>query len=420
MVHSSLHNGAPAASSSWRKLLGDAANAVQKPARTLAILLLEAWHEDFTLGKNLPQAAYLPPEELVKKKFSGLKRFHEKLITSADKKTQIGLWEKDAQEDQPVYVLFHGRNGHWGYSDDRNKVILRSLTNNHAYHDQTSEIGYDPYYRLRLLEAMAEKGGVVAVHTRGFGLSNEDLQKFKKLGSASKVNLSEMALDQDMDALADYLLKKMPPEKIVVAGESLGGAMAAMFTKKLVERSAPPKVLGLINTFDNMPHAVEPYVNARMGKMHKLMPWEEWHEITVKEIAKHITERFNISKWLRYLKGKPGERSPDVYIAHTLHDDRVSHKKALSNTATAVKAGLNCKLRIWENKDLVQGTRKPHVGWDPHKIADDLEEMYRTGQLSQRVNQDTAADNLAAMEEPDRNPPPLRKNRNGTTNGIVR
>ena len=123
----------------------------------------------------------MPPENY------DLQGFEATHVTSADG-TQIGLWHKPAEDtEKPTYVAFHGRTGNWGYAEEKELP------------DEYTPEWQDNCYRHKWLKALADTGaGVIAVHTRGFGLSADPSIK----------TITEDALKQDMEAIDDYMQKK--------------------------------------------------------------------------------------------------------------------------------------------------------------------------------------------------------------------
>ncbi len=134
-------------------------------------------------------------------------------------------------ENGKLICAFHGIKGNW-------------LNNPPAINPDPKDANYDPTYRMVLLEEFARAGfGFLAFTMPGFNPSES---------SASEVNFNKAC-----GVFADYTIKlaaecQLQPKDIVICGESLGGAVAAIFASKLTIKSFPPAVVSLIATFDSL------------------------------------------------------------------------------------------------------------------------------------------------------------------------
>lgn len=351
--------------SRWQRI----AFNMRNPTHLYARHELLRHHENHALGKDIPQLPYLSPQELAANGFAGLKDFKEHFITSGDAKDalKIGLWVKEPEDDtKPIYVVFHGRNGHWGHADD-----------------PRNPLGGDAQYRLHWLEAMAQTGaGVIAVHNRGFGMSNPKLYAGMKRPDARDIDLSEQAYQRDMHAVANHILheRALPSQRLVFAGESMGGAMAAMCAETFSGEPycAPPKVLALLSSFNKLTDVVHSHTERERDKR----KWWPEKEITVEEVEACMPHRFETM-------GKIARLPPEttLYIAHHGLDPQVEAKHALRNRESAEKNNINHRFRWLEggymNRKLrqVDGnevlvTEFPHTDWNAPALIKDIEDIY--------------------------------------------
>lgn len=292
------------------------------------------------------QAPILPPQEY------GLSGFQERFISSADG-TRIGLWVKPpADASKPTYVAYHGRTGHWGFA--AREKLPRKFTADFQ----------DNAYRIHWLQAMADSGaGVVAVHTRGFGLSASPAQP-----------VSESALKQDADAIAAYLqAQNIDARQTIVTGESLGGAQAAILDETMRRNGHPPAMLGLIGTFADMSRSVyDTLLNTRLGPLRPL----KW--ATEQNIRQRLGDPLRTSDRLRETT-----EQTKLYIAHAPDDEVVlhSHAKRLLES-TEGKQGL-VSFRALTGSFRTGHTRS-HTAWNAQAVVADMQEAFHAPVFASR------------------------------------
>jgi len=275
----------------------------------------------------------------------GLEGFETKYVTSRDG-AKIGIWHKPPSDPtQPIYVAFHGRKGNWGFASS----YPAPKSHTADYKDQG--------YRHQWLKAMADSGaGVIAVHTRGFGASN--------FPETKKHTIRNMA--EDMEAVDDFMRhKNIDTRRVIVTGESMGGALAALMTEIMHERGHPPKMLGLVNTFSDMSRALhEQVIRVRFGKCQplKAASYENFRERfanpldTVKTVA-------NLSN------------DTKLYVAHTPKDELMG----LEHTQRVLKAGqdhgMDNTFRVLVGPFLRPLSRQ-HTAWDPKVLVEDMDNAF--------------------------------------------
>lgn len=279
----------------------------------------------------------------------GLKGFEERFVTSADG-SSIGIWyNPPADPSKPTYVAFHGRGGHWGFADNKKPPKHRTppFKNN--------------CYRHNWLEAMAESGaGVVAVHTRGFGLSaNPTVQ-----------SISEDAIQQDFVAVDQFLeAEKINPRSTIVTGESLGGGMATLMAETMAERGHAPGMLGLINTFTTMSGALHDAVSGfKLGKLQP-MKWA-----TEENISTRLGNPYDNCHRLSRLKD-----CTKLYIAHAPEDEVVPYDHSQTNLASgsgSQKYGNPVFREIVDN--FRTAYERNHTNWSPDALVADMEASFHS------------------------------------------
>lgn len=285
-------------------------------------------------GRNR-QAPLFAPEEY------GLQGFEERSVTSADG-TRIGLWYKPPEPGKPTYVAFHGRGGHWGFAHPY--PVEKNYPEGHK----------DFGYRHQWLDAMAQTGaGVVAVHTRGFGLS----------ANPSTKSMSEAAIRQDMQAVDGFLQQQaIAPERTIVTGESLGGALAAVMSETMTQNGHPAGMLGLVNTFSDMTRAIhDTMVNMKLGPLRPLQ-WASEENLRKKmDNPLHTGDRLGESP-----------RDTRLYVAHAPDDEVVAQSHSRRLLANTHGRDLNVTFRA-----LVGTFRRPltrsHTSWDPKALVADMQ-----------------------------------------------
>lgn len=276
----------------------------------------------------------------------GLEGFREDRVTSADG-SQIGLWHKPASDpSKPTYVVFHGRSGHWGFGSNYPAPPSKSGTQK------------DTCYRHKWLQAMAETGaGVVAVHTRGFGLS----------ANPSIKNITEAALKQDMEAVDDFLqAQNIQPAETIVAGESLGGAMATILSETMAERGHPAGMLGLVNTFSSMSGVLHDTISSM-----KLGPLQPLKWASEENIRRRMNSPLDTAERIGKL-----QRDTKLYIAHSPDDEVISPRHADKILQNSQETRLDATFRALTDSYRTTYERH-HTNWNPSALVADMEDALR-------------------------------------------
>ncbi len=347
----------------------------------------------FGLGGQ--QERIRPPEAY------GLQGFEAiKVPSHDDHQTPIGIWYKPPADDtKPTYIAFHGRGGHWATQSK----------------SMPAEGDLDGRRRLQWLKEMADSGaGVIAMHTRGFGLSNPEFDASRR---GERVIINENTLKKDMRAVAGFLEeRKIRPEQTIVTGESLGGALAAMMAETMEETMhKPPAVLGLVNSFASMGDAAHDLING--GIINKSI--EAYHEERAKagwyfgKFARPVTQRLNIGEYISEYKdelarvtrarrielntekrlGDMDLTDTHVYIANSPDDTTVSFGNAQRLRQSAAREGGSELVTFTKLEgDYIQSDcNDPHLNWNPQKIVADMGGLFaqrqQQVQLSGRQHQ---------------------------------
>lgn len=275
----------------------------------------------------------------------GLGDFQTIHIRSADG-TQLALWYKPPTDPtKPIYVAHHGRRGNWGFAS--NYPVPKNQPVDHK----------DQNYRNQWLRAMADTGaGVVAVHTRGFGAS--DIPGFKRHTLRN--------INEDAEAVSDFLRgQNLPHERLVIAGESMGGALAALLCATLTDEGRPPKMLALVNTFSDMSTSIhEQIINAHLGKFRPMK------DASLENTRKRFANPFDTVKAMDRMTPQT-----HLYVAHTPNDELMN----LDHTQRVLKAGqdnqMNNTFRVLVGPFL-RPLKRLHTAWDPQMLVKDMESVY--------------------------------------------
>ncbi len=128
---------------------------------------------------NQRNMLYYPTRDIAAPEAYGLSGVQEQFIKTPDG-TRLQLWVKPAQDGLPTLIYFHGNGGHLGYRQE----IYRAMTNAGL--------------------------GLIALSYRGYGKSQ------------GKPDEAGMAMDTE--AALNFALTELqiPPERIILYGESLG------------------------------------------------------------------------------------------------------------------------------------------------------------------------------------------------------
>lgn len=303
----------------------------------------------------------------------GLTDFKTRHVASHDGNgTDIGIWYRKPDDDgKPVYVLFHGRSGHWGSVSPGALETPGSA----PVVDPSPQLGY----RLQWLKAIAATGaGVVAVHTRGCGLSRS------KSWPPDSAPITEKHLRGDMAAVSEFLQQQgIRSERCIVAGESLGGAMAAMMAESMPE---PPAVLALVNTFGRMADTVHhhmsntnvlEYVPFNPLAAIKWKPGQHAKPQHLDDILKKSDRRFATEERLR----DTINRKTHCYIAYTPDDEAIPAYQGHHSRLAAAAEGM--KLTVREITPELRRNGFAHVSWDAKAIVEDMQRVYAEARQTQ-------------------------------------
>lgn len=353
------------------------------PVNNGALAILKYFEETIMFDPKAPQSMIRAPEEY------GLTGFKPVFLeipkaskpgelgeinpaaANGDNHTKLGLWVKEpADPTQPVYVVFHGRFGHWAEAGRQ---------------ESHGNPNYDKEFRLKWLKELAKTGaGVIAVHTRGHGLSRTDENP-----------MSETLFERDIEKIADYVLKekRFNPDRVIVAGESLGSALATMLAEKMNAMGKPPAGLALINGFARMadssamyirntplinliPKDIAPALLKRMG----IDPDTVKHlklDIPVDDLDKKLRNKFPTAERIRKLNPEM-----DIYIANNLKDDVIPSDQHRKLCAAARQRGVNHNegqdtlTPVQLKNEYIKFSPEPHINWDPAAIVVDLQDLY--------------------------------------------
>jgi hypothetical protein len=322
--------------------------------------------QDKMIFQRLAPAPEIKEPREYAKFFPSLRNFSQETLnyTLEGKPSQLGLWiKKPANEEKPIYIVFHGLGGNWA--------------------DRGRGEGKDRHFRLSWLHALVKTGaGVIAVHPRGHGLSRVDEGKNKDL------RVGEKWMQQDIQKLAEYLVTlDIDPKRMIIAGESMGGALATMLAEEMTLYGKPPAVLGLINSFADLagPSAhifrkegVLPALPRERGKHSER---EQERQAQRDLLYKHLKSRLDTGARFDALdRGKTM-----LYIANTPGDDAVPFEEQAKLVAAADKLvffeerKFTIKSRKLENDYLTAGANN-HTRWNPTKVTKDLQECFEKQQ----------------------------------------
>lgn len=254
-------------------------------------------------------------------------------VTTEDD-VRIALWNKiktPPDKTRPVYVVFHGHTGHWTDTGDPSNPT------------EAKDPDWEKkrQYRIGLLKAIdKEDADFVAVHLRGYGLSE---------GAPS-----QEGFEKDVDAVIQWLKeKKIPADRVVVLGESLGGAMAAMMAKRMTELKKPPAVVGLVAAFSSMAERAR----------------DQFPAFTVEELKEKIAHPFNNAETLQAVSP-----STMIYLGHAPDDNKTfyDHSERMHKAVKEVPARKRNRKSVY-----LMPLSGGHTGWDSRKIIEDTMQLYR-------------------------------------------
>lgn len=226
-----------------------------------------------------------------------------------------------------LICAFHGIKGNW-------------LNNPLPLNSDSLDADFNPKYRMLLLEEFAQDGfGFLAFTMPGFdpseGLASEE--NFIKACEAFAAYTKNLAVKKEIKA-----------DDIIVCGESLGGATAAIFAARMTEKEYPPAVLSLIATFDsliNMTHNEFPIFN----------------EV---ELSQCLRDKLDTTKELRKLD----KDKTYIHIVAAECDTVIPIKNTLNLVSVARALRFNvlyhplpCHHTTWDTKTVASGRKITHM-----------------------------------------------------------
>jgi|GEM_PF-5182991 len=219
-----------------------------------------------------------------------------------------------------LICAFHGIKGNW-------------FNNPMPVNPSPRDADYNPRYRMLLLEEFVRDGfGFLAFTVPGFNPSQ---------GRASEESFRK-ACQKFAAFTKNYALKNaIKPQDIIVCGESLGGALAAIFSSELTSISYPPAVLSLIATFDSL-----------IGMTHNEFP-----NFSNAELSKILCEKLDTTQEL----SKLDKSKTYINIIAAEGDSVIPMANTLNLLNAARKLGFNVLYH------LVDGD---HTTWDKKTVLD--------------------------------------------------
>ncbi len=227
----------------------------------------------------------------------------------------INIWVRQSnQEDEEIFVFFHGNTGHLG-------DVGKPKKNEE----------YDRGYRVKLLRELSSRGyGFVAVSHRGYGKSSG--------------KPSEAGFLMDIRSIAEFL-EKEEYKNINIIGESLGCFSASALMKELTNNSnLNIKTLNLIAPFASM--------HEKVVELHP--------DLKTKDINSYLDHQLNSADILKTtnFKGK-------INLFHSKEDLTSNFFHSESIFKQAKEAG----------RDIYLYDISPsgHITWNPSKIVSIIE-----------------------------------------------
>ncbi len=238
-------------------------------------------------------------------------------ITTEDN-IRIHLWVKQPDSNKPLFIFFHGNTGHFG----------------DVGQPDTGE-EYDPQYRINLLKEIEKKAGYIAVSLRGYGVSD-------------KVASTEEGFVKDTRAVINYALDglKTPHQRVILAGESLGAAVAMIAAEEMTIMDRPPAMVAIIAAFSSM-----------KWKVIELHP-----DLSPEAVERSLRHKFDSEERIKKLG-----RDTSFYIAHPGDDEVTLKDHSRKLTEIAKEAGLDVTY-----EELAGG----HITWEPKQVVDGVLERY--------------------------------------------
>lgn len=232
--------------------------------------------------------------------------------------TKLHVLYKNPPIGGNLAFLFHGNKGNWF----NNPGAAEIMSNGEAY---------DQHYRLKLLEECTKDGfGFMAFSLPGYNPST---------GSPSQINFTEACEVFAKHAIERAAELKIGPHKVVVCGESLGGAAATIFAKILTDQGYPPGVLSLIATFDSL-----------LGMTQNAFP-----EFKIHELETILEEQLNTTKTLKSLD----KRKTCLHIVTAEGDSVIPAKNSYNLVKGAIESGL---------KLVHHHIKSDHTTWPAHTV----------------------------------------------------
>lgn len=244
----------------------------------------------------------MPPEEYPELKALGVR---ESFVTASDG-AKIALWEKQGVPGKPHFLLFHGNTGDWVDSGPKSH---RKFPN------------YDRHATLQFMEKIGQTGaGFTAVHMRGYGRSRTSLDP-----ADEKFKPGEEAFSRDLDAVITHMtrVRRIPHDQVVVAGMSMGTAVATMAAEQMTQRSQPPALLTLCNPFTRMDDLASDVVRMK------------YHvKVLRDEVAEYLRHPFNTEERVKNLSPATA-----IYIFTSGADSKIDPKYSAQLADSARKSG---------------------------------------------------------------------------------
>lgn len=226
-----------------------------------------------------------------------------------------------ASRNGKYVCAFHGIKGNW----------LNNPT------EPNSSDDYNPNYRMEVLKHFVQDGfGFLAFSMPGFEPSG---------GKPSEVNFNKAC-----EAFAEYTIANIrtAPENIIVWGESLGTANAAIFANKMTEKRRPPGVVSLVAPFDSMINMVRytfPYFSEEV-------------------LAKHLSEKLDTKGRLTTLD----REKTYIHIVSANNDNVIPLDRVLNLVYRARELGLQVlyhptegRHTTWNALEVLKGKMVTHL-----------------------------------------------------------
>jgi len=304
---------------------------------------------------------FLQRREIYKTNITGMLTMLNK-DGSFSKKFQLYLKNNGMEKAESIFIKSKdGKNLHILYHPSKNGKLVCAFHgikgnwfSNPA--DKNAPEQYNPYYRMEVLKHFVKDGfGFFAFSMPGFHPSE---------GTPSEVNFINAC-----DAFSGYVISKADilPSNIIVWGESLGAANAAIFASIITHKNYAPALLSMVAPFDsliNMVRLTFPYFSE-------------------KTLEKYLCEKLDTVKLLSEL-----DKKTYIHIVSANDDTLIP----LKNTQNLVYKARNLGLKAiyhptdgthttWNSKEitsvgrLVHKAREANIEIAEHKSVEDIEKI---------------------------------------------